>query len=392
MWSEFPVFAMVEFLRNPANLAPKEALVTFSHEDLHLFRPRFSFTTATTAPVITRAGCSFYLNPMSLTSPLTAPRESSSTGAARYGTSLVYPTGPAPTDAIADGTGGAVGSPKDFIIPETSFTPVIDDATTVTNRGAYNQVHYGNSYLRHFVESTTYRFEIHNYEDVPLICGYEILPVRLTTHVDSAGDPQYQSMVDWGAEVPVALNTLRLDEVRARENVVVASVPPGMATGRMVATTTTTGASADAKLLHVNPGKGYMEFTVHNRRILNEMARSAYFNDPSMTFDADFHCGAYGTSVSDCTDAQVLISDGYTPFSVQVFFFAPDSWYTDFQGTSATADDHWNGLHYEGWGTTSLDWAAKINIKPRCTQLVRLLDPVIPGRPTTTDPDIDTSA
>lgn len=358
---------MVKKLTNPNNIAPMEGLTTFSHEDLPIFRMRFTDTAdSSSTPTVsnflqTRATCVFELNPMSLLTPMLAQGSRSK--------SLCYPEGPAPNDS----TGG------DLRFPDV---------------GPYNINYYTAQYGRYLVLSTTYRFLIENYEDFPVIFGYEILPINVIhsvtnpTAADTEGVTDSSQMTEWGGEAITDLRGLRIDEILARENVVSAVIPAGRGTVR-VAGTTDAGVGMAAAQLHVQPARVKVEFTVENFKILKRMARATR---PGMNFasvDVDSYCGDY---VNAATTEPKYIVDGLevNPVRVTCFCAPQNAWYTDFGGTENVNDDHSTQFHMEGWGTLSSNWTQKVNIRPQCTQSVMLLDPVIPNVPPTADPDVAT--
>lgn len=334
---------MVKYLQNPADHFAEDAIVRFTHDDDAIFRSKFNFSTATTAPVITKATSAFQLSPWSLKTPFLSPNKASDE-------SLVFPTGPAPDDGTI---------PTDMRMP---------------NRGAFSVGHYAPSYSRYLVLETDYTFTIFNYEEFPLVVGYEILPLQIVHSADATLDKTV--MTEYGHEPELGLNTLRLMEIAARDNVRLGMIPAGQGSVRMSATAAQ-GASADANSLHVTPGIGTVSFKVKNRDILEAMAKVR-----QGTYDVDQYIGSYADP-----PGEPAFAIAEQPYAVRVFMCPRNAHYEDFQGTAADTDDHFTGLHYEGWGTAAQDWTAKVAIKPSCVQKVRLLDPTIPERPTTTDPD-----
>lgn len=361
---------MVKFLMNPHNVTPQEAITTFSHEDDPIMRMRFNFTDATTDTIADRRTASCTLYPESLAAPFMQPNKLASEVSDK---SLCYPIGPAPTDAVRN----AAFSTSDLRVP---------------NRLPYNVGYYSYQYARYLVLSTTYRFVVENYEDFPIVFGYEILPRVIIHNMEISTDVSQMSA--YGSEIPVDLNSLRLEEIRARDNVVVGTVPASSGSIRIARTTGAGAGTADTDL-HVTPGKAVIEFTVDLARIYKDMARTG---KPGLNFP-DFDIEAYIGQYSSAEGTPAVLNPAYmdksgygapfSPVSVQMFACAENTWYTDFQGTAATGNDHFNGLHNEGWGTACKNWTQKVNIRPRCTQKVLLLDPYVYEKPPSALPDVN---
>lgn len=347
----------MRFLPNPRLQVVDDAMVQFTMQDEALFRMRFATNTATTGVVQTDQTAIAVFTPHEPLLP-GQPSKVSHDGTPSNATqtnamSLIHPTGPAPADAT--------GADLRFV-----DNPNINYDT------------YADQYTRCLPIKTDYNFKIYNYQDFPILVGITVLLTQVVVGTDESGVPDETVLAtDYGNDTFGNMDdfkAVRLVEFKSLQNTKMGVVPAGQYTGGH-AKVAGQGSTTSGDALHMNPGIGTVQETVHTFDIMKKMAMAS----GESGFDIDHYAAAYPGGASACLIAPLVVILWVCP--------ATETNQELFDGTAADTDDHWNGLTFEGWGTACDDWTGKIFVEPIIHTTMRLFDPKVVDGYDAGDPD-----
>lgn len=348
----------MKFYKNPKDRQTEDGLVRFTVEEDNIYRLRFGFTTPTIGPVMTRETAGAAFTPYDLLSPLVPRNVQSTTDAIHRDKSLIIPTGPAPSDATG----------VDQRLP--------DDPPT--NVAAYKDL-----FSRYHVSAVEYFFKFFNYEDFDLVVGITVLPLSVVISEDGSGGLVKVNSEEFGNDVyfDPRQSDSRFVTLATKQNTIFGKLPAGRPTG-LQAKIADQGGELAAQALHMNPGVATISQKVPLTKIYKALSTEG-------GFDGDYDV----TKVSgDYADPPVRPDGaaGQTEAGVVVWLWVcnEQAYFEDMQGTAADSDDHFNGLHFEGWGSACNDWTAKVAVHPKVELICHLHDPIVNAIPTATAPDI----
>lgn len=117
-----------------------------------------------------------------------------------------------------------------------------------------------------------------------------------------------------------------------------------------------------------NPGRGSIEIELDHFSIMNQVCKQLGQKPFDVKKHSDFYPFGGGTGVH--------------PLRLWVILMADSGGMRDFEGTASTADDRYNYIEVENFGSGAVhDWTSRIVVKPYSRQEVVLFDPVVQDIP-----------